>query len=103
MLTDIPEEIITKYKLHGKAVPDGYNYIEICKGMSGLSQQELFEKWLIKTGYHQSKIAPGLWKNETWCIKFALVIDDFSVKFVVHEQAQCSLECLKEYYEASAD
>ena len=47
------------------AMPDGYVYIEVWKGMYGLPQagilaQELLEQCLAKEGYLQSKTCPGL-------------------------------------------
>jgi hypothetical protein len=32
-LTDIPDEIIGKYKLHEKATPDGWIYFKVVRGM----------------------------------------------------------------------
>ena len=40
-LTDIPQEVIDKYKLRQKTTKDGYVYIEVRKGMYGLPQAEL--------------------------------------------------------------
>ena len=68
-LKDIPEEIITEYKLKKTATADGSVYIQANKGMYGLPQSgllanELLEKRLNKNGYHQSKLVPGLWKHK---------------------------------------
>ena len=65
-LTDIPEEIIIKYKLREIATEDGYVYCEIQRGMYGLPQagivaQDHLQTHLAKVGHHQSKIIPGLW------------------------------------------
>jgi hypothetical protein len=67
-LSDIPNEIIIKYKLREIATSDGYVYCKIRKGMYGLPQagiiaQELLQEHLAKVGYHQSKIVPGLWTH----------------------------------------
>ena len=64
-LTDIPDKIITEYKLEQKATPDGSVYIEVTKGVYGLPQagrlaNKLLEKRLNKEGYYQSKFVPGL-------------------------------------------
>ena len=61
-LSDIPQEVIDKYKLMEKAMPDGHVYVEIRQGMYGLPQagllaQELLEKRLNQHGYHQSHCA----------------------------------------------
>jgi len=64
-LSDIPEKIIVKYKLHDLANADGSVYIESNRGMYGLPQlgliaNELLEERLNKHGYQQSKLVPGL-------------------------------------------
>jgi hypothetical protein len=64
-LSDIPEEIIVKYKLHDLANADGSVYIEANRCMYGLPQSglianELLEERLNKHGYRQSKLVPGL-------------------------------------------
>ncbi len=53
-LSDIPEEIIVKYKLHNLANADGSVYIKANRGMYGLPQlgliaNELLEEQLEKT------------------------------------------------------
>ena len=52
-LSDIPDKVVRKYKLHetGKVASDGFVYVEVRKGMYGLPQagilaQELLEKRL---------------------------------------------------------
>jgi hypothetical protein len=86
-LTNIPEEIIIEYKLVREiATADGYVYCEIRKGMYGLPQagiiaQQLLEERLAKSGYHQSKIVPGLWTHKTRNISFTLVVYDFAIKY----------------------
>ena len=54
-ITDIPEETIEEYKLRDIVTPDGWVYLEICRGMYGLPQsviiaQEQLEKRLNKQG-----------------------------------------------------
>ena len=68
-LTDIPDKIISEYKLQQKATLDGSIYLEVTKGMYGLPQagrlaNKLLEKRLNKEGYYQSKLVPGLWNHE---------------------------------------
>ncbi|EJK49677.1 hypothetical protein THAOC_31417, partial [Thalassiosira oceanica] len=89
-LSDIPDEIIREYNLRARATPDESLYIKINKGMYGLPQagllaNELLEKRLNKSGYHQSKLVPGLWTHETRNIQFTLVVDDFGVKYTRRE------------------
>jgi hypothetical protein len=86
-LEDLPEEIITEYKLDEIATPDGWVYIRITKGMYGLPQSgaianELLEKRLNAEGYFQSKIVPGFWKHRSRDLQFVLVVDDFGIKYL---------------------
>jgi hypothetical protein len=67
-LTNIPDEVIHRYKLKDIATEDGYVYCKIRKGMYGIPQsgiiaQLLLEELLAKVRYTQSKIIPGLWKD----------------------------------------
>ncbi|EJK70216.1 hypothetical protein THAOC_08441, partial [Thalassiosira oceanica] len=91
-LRDIPEEIISEYNLHEKAV-NGHVFVEVSRGMYGLPQSgllanELLEKRLANFGYRQSKLVPGLWKHDWRPVTFSLVVDDFGVKYVGHEHAE---------------
>jgi hypothetical protein len=77
----MPDNVIKNYNLKDKAIPDGYIYCEIQKGMYGLPQvgiiaQRLLKECLQKHGYHQSQTTPGLWKHDTHPISFSLVIND---------------------------
>ncbi len=47
-LTEIPQEVIDKYKLAQKATKDGYVYIEVRKGMYGLPQAGLLAQQLLE-------------------------------------------------------
>ena len=53
--------------------------------------------------FHQSRIVPGLWKHESQLIQFALVVDDFEVKFISKEHSQYLLDCLTTHYNVSTD
>ena len=91
-LENIPQQIIELYKLREKADAKGFVYVEITKGMYGLPQagiiaQELLEKRLNKRGYYQSTFTPGLWMHKTMSTKFALVVDDFGIKYEREEDA----------------
>jgi hypothetical protein len=107
-LSDIPEEIINEYNLHEKATPSGSVYIMAVKGMHGLPQagliaNELFESRLNKHGFRQSKLDPGLWKQDTRPIQFRLVVDDFGVKYVGIEHVQHLQRVLEEHYQTTCD
>ncbi len=102
-LTDIPKEIIVEYKLREISISDGYVYIEIQKGMYGLSQagiiaQHLLEERLAKVEYYQSKIVPGLWTHKTRDICFTLVVDDFAIKYTKREDAQHLIDTVQKNY-----
>jgi hypothetical protein len=47
-LAIIPEEIIVAYNLHELATPDGWIYIEICKGRYGLPQAGVLANQLLE-------------------------------------------------------
>ena len=91
-LRDIPDEIISEYRLYEKAT-DGHVYVEIRRGMYGLPQSgilanELLEEKLEPFGYKQCTRVPGLWKHIWRPIQFTLVVDDFGVKYVGEEHAK---------------
>ena len=89
-IDNIPQEIQTQYNLKDKTDNDGCIYIEVRKGMYGLPQvgilaQELLEKRLNVHGYSQCTAVPGLWMHISRPISFALVVDDFGIKYVGEE------------------
>ena len=109
-MSDIPDEIITEYKLDQKATTDGFIYTEIQKGMQGLPQagiiaQELLADRLEKHGYSKIKIIPGLWTHATRPICFTLVVDDFdfAVKYTREQDANHLISAIKEHYEMTID
>ena len=98
-LSDIPEEIISEYRLTLLAEKDGSIYVLIQIGMYGLPQagllaNELLEKCLNKHGYCQSKPVPGLWTYEWHPIQFTLVVVDFGVKYSGTEHPKHLLKVL---------
>jgi hypothetical protein len=84
-MTDIPDEIINKYKLHEKAI-DGWVHFKVMRGMYGLphvgsnSHNELEER-LNKEGYYKSPFVPALWKHKTRPTQFVLIVDNFGIKY----------------------
>ena len=50
-------------------------------------------------GYTPTKNTPGLWTHSTRPIAFALVVDDFGVKYVGEEHAKHLLDILLANYE----
>jgi hypothetical protein len=106
--SDIPKEMLIKYKLHETATSDGHVYCKIRKGMYGLPQvgtiaQELLQKCLAKVGYHQSKIVPSLWTHKTKNTCFTLVVDDFAIKYTKMEDAKHLIDALPKDYTITVD
>jgi hypothetical protein len=102
-INDIPDEIITVYNLRD-IVHENYVYSEINKGMYGLPQagklaNNLLDERLGKKGYNQSRNTLGLWSNATTGTNFALIADDFGVKYTARPQAQHLIKCLQADYE----
>jgi hypothetical protein len=56
-----------------------------------------------KYGYNQSKIINGFWKYKTRPICFALVVDDFAVKYINEEDAEHLINAIKKYYTMTVD
>ena len=101
-------DIIEQYNLKELVNSKGYVHCEVRKGMYGLPAagilaQQLLEERLAKAGYHQSRYTPGYWKHEWRPISFALIVDDFAVKYVGKEHAQHLLDTLKKDYECKED
>ena len=65
---------------------------------AGLLSNELLEKRLDNQGYRQSKLVPGLWKNNWRPVKFTLVVDDFGVKYVGEEHVLHLKQTIEENY-----
>jgi hypothetical protein len=107
LLSRFPEEIIQKYNLNDLAV-DGWVYIEIRKGMFGLKQAGLLANQLLQTrlatfGYYRARHTPGLWLHITRFISFALVVDDFAVKYVGKQHAEHLRNDILRTYELITD
>eukprot|EP00957_Ditylum_brightwellii_P183843 14003764-Ditylum_brightwellii.AAC.1 len=61
---------------------DGWVYIEIKRGMYGLSQagilaNKLLTTQLVEHGYYPVQHTPGVWWHKWRPVTFALVVDDF--------------------------
>jgi hypothetical protein len=63
----------------------------------GIIVQELLEEQLAVAGYKQSKMTPGYWKHEWRPISFALVVDDFGVKYVGRENIHHLIKLKSDY------
>ena len=107
-LSEIPDDVIQHYKLNTLAHTDGYVYMEIRKGMPGLKQagkiaNDRLMKHLDKYGYRPCPITPALWKHETNGVTFALVVDDFGVKYVGQENFDHLINALNDLYTITVD
>jgi hypothetical protein len=105
----IPEEIIAQYNLRELASPDaGWVYMEIRKGMPGLKQagriaNDRLTKHLAAYGYAPVPRTRSLWKHHTRDIVFALVVDDFGVKYTNPDDAKHLLHALQAMYTVTED
>ena len=52
---------------------------------------------------YKSKIVHGLWKHKTRPICFCLVVDDFAVKYIDHEDANHLINTIRKYYPMTVD
>ncbi len=107
-ILDIPDEVITEYKLHQFATPNGWVYVKVIRGIYSLPQagslgHDLLEHRLKKEGYFQSQTVPGFWKHKTKSIQFVLVVDDFGIKYLRREDLDHLLLSLKKYYDVAVD
>ena len=107
-LSDIPEEIIKEYNLRDIATDDGWVYLRVMRGMYGLPQagslgHDLLEERLNKEGYFQSKVVPGLWKHINRPTLFALVVDNFGIKYMKEADLDHLICALRKYYNVSVD
>jgi hypothetical protein len=103
----ILDEITREYKLL-PLIKDGNVMAKANKGMYGLPQAGilaavLLEKRLEPHGYYQCAHTPGLWRHRTWPTVFALVVDDFKVKFQDKADALHLIAALKTHYEITVD
>ena len=107
-LSNIPKEIIQEYNLCDKATPDGWVYAWVVQGMYGLPQvgsnsHDELQEWLNKEGYFQSQIVPGLWRHKTCPTLFALVVDDFAIKYFSDDDLEHLIKTLRQYYDVTVD
>ena len=99
----IPQEIIDEYSLHDLVDKDGWVYLKIVKGMYGLKQSRIIAnleltKHLDKFGYYPVQHTPGLWRHKTRATIFTLVVDDFTIKYATHQDADHLLQALHAKY-----
>ena len=81
----------------------GYVYVQINKGIYGLEQagliaNELLAKRLAKHGCNQTPHTPGIWRHHTKPIQFALVVENFDIKYENKQDAQDLINALERNY-----
>jgi hypothetical protein len=67
---------------------------------AGILANKLLAKHLTHDGYFQCQHTPGLWSHTFRPICFALVVNDFGVKYVGRKHAEHLLQALRRNYEA---
>jgi hypothetical protein len=83
-----PQAIFDQYNLQN-CVHNGFDHLEICKGMYGLPQAGLLANnqlgpHLALQGYIQSLHTHGLFIHKSRPILCCLMVDDFVIKYVEH-------------------
>jgi hypothetical protein len=103
----IPESIIVKYHLRPFIHHDKILF-EVTQGMYGLPQagllaQERLIAHLATAGYHEAPDVPCLFRHATNSIAFALVVDDFGIKYNDRADADHLIATLRSLYELKVD
>ena len=70
---------------------------------AGKIAHELLKNRPAKAGYHPTQFNPGLWKHVWRPITFALIVDDFGIKFEGENQNNHLVSALKKYYDITVD
>jgi hypothetical protein len=106
-LSSLPHEIIHEFGVlelaHG-----GRIYVEIQKGMYGLPQagilaKKLSQRRLALDSYRPTEHTHGLWKHETRPVWFSLVVDDFGINYIGHDNTEHLMASIKKNYDISSD
>ena len=104
----IPAEFWAQYKLKIFVNSKGYVYARVEKGMYGLPQagkvaSDALLPRLKAAGYEETGRIPGLFKNRTNTVYFALVIDDVMVQYNEAQEFEHLTATLKQNYEITTD
>jgi len=107
-LSLIPREIIDAYRLEPLADANHNVYLRLNKGMYGLPQAgilayQLLDKRLQPYGYAPCRHTPGYWTHDKTKMRFVLVVDDFSVKYLNKKEANDFLAILCQWYTIKVD
>ena len=103
----ISQEIIDQYHLQDLQ-ENGWVYMKIVKGMPGLKQaarlaDERLVHHLASYGHAPVQHTPSLWKHESNGILFALVVDDFGIKYTSQAETSHLLQALLDKYQITID
>ena len=70
---------------------------------AGLLANKLLAQQLATDGYHQVRHTPGLWTHAYRPIYFALVVDDFGIKYLKQADLDHLIASLEKYYDITVD
>ena len=103
----IPDDIVADYNLKPKVSNDKI-YAKVVKGMYGLPQSgKLAHDDLVahlnQGGYFPTPFTPGLFTNKSNSIQFALVVDDFGVKYTTPTALRAFTSHLRRKYTITQD
>ena len=101
------DEILQKYNID-KTIHKGYFYVEIRKGVYALKEAGILAYTVLVDhlepfSYYPVRYTPGLWRHKTTNMIFALVVDDFGIKFYNKFYAKHLFKALRTKYEISLD
>ena len=106
-LARLPQAIIDKYSLAPFIHNDSVLF-EVTQGMYGLPQagllaQQALKAHLAAAGYHEQWDVPCLFRHDTNSITFALVVDDFGIKYTDRADLDHLIATLREKYTLKVD
>ena len=93
----LPTDIRDQYQIDGLVAEDGYAYIKIIKGMSGLKQAVIIVynqliSHLEPHSYYPVPFTTGLWAHKTRRTQFFLCVGDFEGKYFTKDDANHLLD-----------
>jgi len=103
----IPAEIIAEYDLKSYTNND-HVYFKVLKAMYGHpAAGRLANALLVNTlragGYYEDKFTPCLFHHETRPTKFALVVDDFGIKYSSKDDLDHLVSCIGSIWKVKVD
>ena len=96
---DIPDSIMEEFDLHRYLDGDRI-LLEILKGMYGLKQagriaNDNLVPLLEKSGFMQAPLSPGIFRHIDNGVTFALVVDDFGIKYTDSAGPKIAHQCAR--------